>query len=151
MENLIFPTLVSFLHSLFTVIWIGGLTTLGLVVMPTARGMKNNPQIAEFLNTVQRRLSPIIWISIAGLGATGVLLARREAAFDGLLSFTSVYSTALSVKHILFGVMVAVAVYRSVVVIRRGVRDTRLSGALIVLNLALGITVLFLSAYTTVI
>jgi len=157
--------LISFLHDFFTVVWIGGLFALALVVLPVAlRTWGRGPETKRLMDAIQRRLSPLVYVSIVGLAVTGVLLARRNPAYGGLFSFTNPYSTVLSLKHILVLLMVAVALLRSVALRTTGQarragqpRDTgqpqpqaleRLRGALLYLNLALGVLVLLLSGFS---
>lgn len=144
--------LVTFLHDLFTVVWIGGLFALALVVLPVALGMwGRGPEVRRLMDAIQRRLSPLVFISILGLAVTGALLARRNPAFRGLFSFDNPYSAALALKHAVVLLMVAVALLRRV-----ALRDAaqppraaveRLKGALLYLNLALGVLVLLLSGF----
>lgn len=107
-------TAVLFFHDLLTVIWVGGLITLGAVVLPAARvafGM--GPQVAVLMNRIQSRLRWLVYAAIAGLIVTGVLLSRGNPEFSGLFVWTDSYSLALSLKHVLVLVMVVIAVVRS--------------------------------------
>jgi len=151
--------LITFFHDLFTVAWIGGLFALALVVLPVAlRTWGRGPETKRLMDAIQRRLSPLVYVSIVGLAVTGVLLARRNPAYGGLFSFANPYSTVLSLKHILVLLMVAVALLRSVALRTTGQpRDAgqpqrqaleRLRGALLYLNLALGVLVLLLSGFS---
>lgn len=142
--------LVIFLHDLFTATWIGGLIALGLVVLPSARKVLGaGPQTKKLLETIQKRLSVFIYVSIGGLVVTGLLMANRSPAFQGLLSFGSAYSTALAIKHLLVLTMIAVALYRSLVLGRRSgppsPAQEKLSAGLLFLNIILGVAVLLLS------
>ena len=144
--------IVTFLHDLFTAVWIGGLITLGLTVLPAARQvLGKGPQMKELLATIQKRLSVLVYVSIVGLILTGVLQAQRNPAFEGLFAFGNAYSTALSLKHIVVVVMVGVALFRSLVLGRRE-RQTpsqeRLSVGLLLANLVLGILVLLLTGFS---
>ena len=144
--------IVTFLHDLFTAVWIGGLITLGLTVLPAARQvLGKGPQMKELLAAIQKRLSVLVYVSIVGLILTGVLQAQRNPAFEGLFAFGNAYSTALSLKHIVVVVMVGVALFRSLVLGRRE-RQTpsqeRLSMGLLLANLVLGILVLLLTGFS---
>ena len=100
--------LVTFFHDLFTVAWLGGLFTLALVVLPTALGVwGRGPETRRLMDGIQRRLSPIVYVSIVGLAITGALLARRNPAYGGLLSFANPYTTIVSIKHLLMLAMAA--------------------------------------------
>ena len=80
--------LVTFLHDLFTAVWIGGLITLGLSVIPTAKKvLGKGPQTKKFVDAIQKRLSVLVYVSIVGLLLTGLLQANRSPAFQGLFNF----------------------------------------------------------------
>jgi len=144
--------LVTFLHDLFTAIWIGGLITLALVVLPSAKqALGKGPQTKGLLDAIQKRLSLLVYVSIVGLWVTGILLSRRSPGFQGLFQFGTTYSTVLSLKHLLVLAMVAVTLVRSVALGRRRQPLTpsqeKLSMALLMVNVALGILVLLLTGF----
>jgi uncharacterized membrane protein len=146
-------TVVAFFHDFFTVVWIGGLFTLALIVLPAAKkAWGPGPQVKQLLEAIQKRLSPLVYVSIVGLLLTGVLLARRNPAFGGLFSFANPYTASLAIKHLLMLAMVAVTLVRSVALRPRGrprtPREEKLSLALLLVNAALGLLVLLLSALT---
>lgn len=108
------PAVIIFFHDLFTVMWIGGLITLGLIVLPSARkALGTGPQMQRLMATIQDRLRWFIYASIVGLVLTGILLARRSGQFQGFFSWGDTYSFALSLKHVFVLAMVAVALTRS--------------------------------------
>ncbi len=146
--------LVTFLHDLFTAIWIGALFALLVAVLPGLRqALGMGPQLKKTMDAIQRRLSVAVYISMAGLWVTGVLLARRASAFQGFLSFADPYSTYLSLKHILVIAMVVISLYRSIALVRRGGAPTpaqeKVKTGLLIVNLLFGIAVLLLSGLTT--
>jgi uncharacterized membrane protein len=84
--------LITFLHDLFTTAWIGGLITLALAVMPALRTTLGvNPQSRKLMDVIQARLSPLIYVSMASLVITGLLMSRQATAFQGLFSFANTY------------------------------------------------------------
>ena len=146
-------TAVTFLHDLFTAIWIGGLLTLGLSVLPAIRqSLGAGPQTKQLMSAIQRRLSVAVYVSIVVLAVTGLLLGNRAPAYQGLFSFANPYSAVLSVKHVVVLAMVAIALLRSLALGRMGTlqaaKREKLSAALLFLNIALGVLVLLLSAYS---
>jgi uncharacterized membrane protein len=152
MPNTIILALVIFLHDLFTAVWIGGLITLGIAVLPAARkALGMGPQTRNLMQAIQKRLSTLVYVSIVGLVLTGLLMANRAPAFQGMFSFANAYSTALSLKHILVLIMIIVSLYRSLVLgrINNSSQPSRekLNGALLFLNIGLGLAVLFVSGY----
>ncbi len=145
--------IVTFLHDLFTAVWIGGLITLGLTVLPSAKKVLGmGPQTKKLMDAIQKRLSVLVYVSIVVLMLTGMLQANRNPAFQGLFSFGNSYSTVLTFKHILVLVMVAVALYRSLVLGRRSGPSTpsqeKLSAGLLFLNIILGVAILLLTGFS---
>jgi len=144
--------IMTFLHDLFTAVWIGGLITLGLTVLPAAKQvLGKGPQMKKLMDRIQDRLSTLVYISIVGLILTGVLLGNRTPAFNGLFRFGNRYSTVLTVKHLFVVAMIAVTLVRSLVLGRRPGPSTpsqeKLSVLLLLINVALGVVVLLLSGF----
>ncbi|MBE2238281.1 MAG: CopD family protein [Caldilineaceae bacterium] len=143
--------LVIFLHDLFTAIWVGGLITLGLTVLPAAKKMLAGAQTRQFMDAILQRQSVLVYISILGLVVTGAMQANRTPAFQGLFGLGNAYTTALTVKHILVAVMIVVALLRSLGLRRRSTSPSpfqeKLSIRLLFLNLLLGVAVLLLSGF----
>jgi len=145
---------ITFLHDLFTAVWVGGLITLGITVLPSAKKVLGmGPQTKKLMDAIQKRLSVLVYVSIVGLVLTGFLQANRSPVFQGLFSFGNPYSTVLTLKHILVLAMIAVALYRSLVLGRRSGPSTpsqeKLSAGLLFLNIVLGVAVLLLSGFST--
>ena len=143
---------VTFLHDLFTAIWVGGLITLGITILPSARRVLGaGPQTRKLMDAIQKRLSVLVYVSIVGLAVTGILLGNRSPAFQGLLRFGNAYSAMLALKHILVLAMVAVALIRSLALGRgRGPQkpaQEKLSAGLLFLNVALGVLVLLFTGF----
>lgn len=142
--------MVTFLHDLFTAVWIGGLITLGITVLPSARKvLGSGPQTKKLMDAIQKRLSVLVYASIVVLAVTGMLLSNRAPAFQGLFRFDNPYATALGIKHVLVLAMTAIALYRSLFLGRRGQASTptreKVSAGLLFANMLLGIGVLFVT------
>jgi uncharacterized membrane protein len=153
MSKQIVFAIVTFLHDLFTAVWIGGLITLGITVLPSARKvLGTGPQTKKLMDDIQKRLSVLVYVSIVGLVLTGMLQANRNPSFQGLFSFANVYSTTLALKHLLVVAMIAVMLYRSLVLGRRSGPLTpsqeKLSAGLLFLNILLGVGVLLLTGFS---
>ncbi len=152
-KQLVF-TIVLFVHNLCTVLWVGGMMALGFTVIPSAKQVLGmGPQTKKLMDSIQKHLSRIVYVCIVLLIATGLLMAKRSPAFQGLFHFGNPYATALSVKHILTILMVAIALVRSIVLGPKegpaAQQQEKLKNALLFVNIALGLVVLFLSAYCT--
>ena len=150
--NTIVFALVTFLHDLFTAVWIGGLITLGLTVLPSAKKvLGKGPQIKKLLDTIQKRNRVLVYVSMIGLVLTGFLQSNRSPAFQGLFSFGDVYATILSIKHILVIAMIAVSLYRSLALAHTSTpAQEKLKATLLILNIVFGVGVLLLSGFVAV-
>ncbi len=144
--------LMEFLHNLFTVFWIGGLFTLVFVVMPAIKktvGM--NPDTKKIVGAIKNRLNKIVWISIAGLALTGIPLSISSGPtlFTGFFSLANTYSLLLTLKHIVFILMVIIVIVRGFVLPKASgmapQKNERLSLSLMMINVALGFIVLLVS------
>jgi uncharacterized membrane protein len=145
--------LVTFLHDLFTVVWVGGMITLALVVLPSARKVLGmGPETRKLMDAIQKRLRVFVYVSIVGLLLTGFLLSRRSAVFQGLFHFGNAYSAVLGVKHVLTVLMIGVAVGRSRILGETGkppdAARGKLKAGLLLLNVVLGVAVLVLSGFS---
>jgi uncharacterized membrane protein len=142
--------LVTFLHDLFTAVWVGGLITLGIAVLPAARtALGAGPDTQKLMTAIQKRLSVLVYVSILGLWVTGLLLSRRAPAFQGLFRAGNAYSAVLAAKHVLVALMVAIALLRSLA-LKGAQKQVKLKMALLMLNMALGIGALLLSGFSAV-
>ena len=142
--------LVTFLHDLFTAVWIGGLITLGLTVMPSVKKiLGKGPETKKLMDTIQKRNSVLVYASMVGLVLTGLLQANRSSAFLGLFSLGNTYSAFLAVKHILVLAMIVIALYRSLALSKTNTHaQEKLKAALLILNIVFGVSILLLSGLT---
>lgn len=143
--------LVTFLHDVFTAVWMGGLFVTVLSVMPAVReALGPVPQVKKVMQAYQKRQSVWVYVSMAGLVITGLLMGNRSGQYLGLFGFGNVYTGVLSVKHILVLALIASTLYRTLVLGRAAgplppARE-RLNRQLLLLNVALALGVLFASA-----
>jgi uncharacterized membrane protein len=149
-KEIIFP-LISFLHDLFTAIWIGGMFTLGVSVLPAVKKhLGSGPQTKGLAKAIQKKHSLWVYISMVGLVLTGILMSNRSPDFYGLFSFQNVFSTLLTIKHILVLIVIGISLYRTLVLgsnkRQPSPQGEKLSGVLLLLNIFLGTGVLLLSA-----
>ena len=151
--QIVVPVLVTFLHDLFTAIWIGGLIVLGVTVIPVIRRQKQ--QTKELSKNIQKRLNNIVLISIVGLWITGMLLANRSTSFTGLFSTSNTYSLAMAIKHSLVIIMTVLSLARTWLVVRTKKATEpsmeKVGAIMLFCNIIVGIAVLLLSAYTAII
>lgn len=156
MQNIIVFGLIRSLHDLFTAFWIGGMAASAFALMPALRNKDKDPSKASnFQVKYQEKLSVLALISILVLWITGLLLGRQSGGLTGLFSFSTTYQTLLSIKHLIILVMVAIAIYRRFGLGRKIETFTpsnrKLYGVLLLINTLLGIVVIFLSGFSSVI
>ncbi len=155
---IIAPVLISFLHDLFVVLWIGGMLALAFTVLPAIRKVLGKSKETQKLTTlIKKKLSILTYISMVGLIITGIFMSRKaelSGLYTGFLSFGTEYSTLLSIKHLLYFLMIFLSLFRSLIVDRiknfTPEQKQKLSMLTLMLNILAGLTVLFLSAYTSV-
>jgi uncharacterized membrane protein len=102
---------IYWLHMLATVIWIGGLTTLSLIILPAARKTLTGSSYSAFLGLVTQRLQWIGWLSLAVLTATGMFQMSANPNYHGVLAISNPWAVAILLKHIVIVIMVAAGVY----------------------------------------
>ena len=155
-DKFVIIAIMTFLHDLFTAIWIGGMLTLGLSVFPSIKKVLGmGPETKQLIETIQKRLSKIVYVSIIGLFISGAVKAKLTPDFLGLVNFGNTYSMILGIKHILVIIMVVIAVLRSQVVGRNikgpNPKIVKTKAVMLMLNMLLGVIVLLLSGFSTVI
>ena len=143
--------IIRFLHNLFTVVWIGGLAFMVLTMMPSFKKvLGKNPQANSLTNAITRRHRIPIYISIAGLFITGLLLGKSNADYLGFMRFGNLYSSLTAVKHIIAFAMVFIAVFRSILFGKKDIKmspgQNKFSMLLIITNFFFGLLILLLSS-----
>lgn len=101
-------TLVFWLHMLATVAWLGGLSAVGLLVLPAARRSLKPEAQAALLDAIQRRLEPLGWFCLALLAATGMFQLSENRDYAGFLASNSPWAMAILIKHLLYLSMLGV-------------------------------------------
>ncbi len=100
-------------HMVATVVWIGGIVFMALVITPAAA---REPGVVNILGAIQRRFAPIANLSLVVLIVTGMIQLTSSSHYTGFLSFTSLWAVAILLKHLTVGVMIAAALYMSLVI-----------------------------------
>jgi len=155
---IIAPILINFLHNVFTALWIGGMLTLAFTVLPAMRKVLGKSKETQALNSmIKKKLSVLTYISIVGLIITGLLMSNRavlSGLSTGFLSFGNEYSILMSIKHLLYFVMIFLSLFRSQIVDRvkkfTPEQKQKLNMLTLLLNILAGLAVLFLSSYVSV-
>jgi uncharacterized membrane protein len=104
-------TAAYWLHMLATVTWIGSLAALALIVLPAAQRVLDNKAFADLLTEIQKRLEPLGWFCLALLVGTGMFQLSVNQSYQGFLAIHNSWAVAILIKHILFGLMIAVSAY----------------------------------------
>lgn len=95
-----------FFHLIATIVWVGGLVTLAILVIPAAqRVMGTNPPMETFLAEIRRRFFPLTNFALVVLVATGLIQMAGDEQYDGMLQFTNEWSRAILLKHVAVGGM----------------------------------------------
>ena len=122
--------LTFWLHLLATVTWVGSLSAISFLILPTMKSALNPEIQLVFIEAMQKRLEPIAWFSMSLLLATGLFQMSVNPHYDGFLSTSTQWSLAILTKHILGIIMVVVsaiqtwevipAIRRAIVLSRKG-------------------------------
>jgi uncharacterized membrane protein len=100
------------LHMAATVAWVGGLTFQSLLLPSLTRSLEPLTR-ARFYEALSRRFQPIALLSLAILVFTGLSQMAAHPSYAGILEINGRWAQAILVKHLAFGVMVAVAGYQT--------------------------------------
>jgi len=143
---------VSFLHDLFAVIWLGNLLITYFSIIPTAREVLGpGPEVKKFMTAYQKRQGRFGMASMVGLAVTGMMMAKQNPEFAHLFSTANTFSLVLTIKHLMVIASFGIALYSSLV-LGRGKPDPKkekLSGQLLTVNVVLVFLILFASAWIT--
>jgi uncharacterized membrane protein len=104
-------TLAYWLHMLATIAWVGGLAALAILVFPAARQTLEPKAYADLLGSIQRRLDPLGWFSLALLAATGLIQMSANPNYSGFLAITNRWAVAIFLKHLIIIAMVGISAY----------------------------------------
>lgn len=156
-----------FVHLIATVIWVGGLATLLLLVVPAARKtLGEQAQTHAFWRMIRKRFVPWTNFALVVLLLTGFIQMSGDEHYEGMLQFGNEWSVAMLLKHlaflgmILFGLLLqfgtAPALERAQLLADHGKGDpaeaarlTRRETILTWITLLFGVAVLAFTAWAT--
>ncbi|MHA1227373.1 MAG: hypothetical protein ACTSPV_11575 [Candidatus Hodarchaeales archaeon] len=152
MSNPIIFTLIKFLHDVASAMWIGGLIAMVFVILPsTKKTFGVGKERKAFMDIVMKKMSLLVYISIPILFVTGLFIGKASGLYIGILSLGNEYSTLTTIKHVLYALMIVIAIFRSQIMGKwpklGAKKQEKLSASLLFINLGIGLVVLFLSAY----
>jgi uncharacterized membrane protein len=110
-------TIIYWLHMLATTVWIGGIATTVLLVLPVAKTNLAPGDFSDLLRGLKRRLDPLAWLSLVVLLVTGMFQMSASPYYQGFLTINNTWSRAILLKHILFLIVIAVSAYLTWVLI----------------------------------
>ena len=146
------------LHLTATVVWIGGITSVLFIVIPSAKQVLGG-ESSKLMGEISKRFVPLANYSIILLIVTGLALTGFNKHFLGIGNFGNNWTLTLTLKHILVLGMMVVHFYRGLVLTPRIARTEsatektslqKFSLNLVRVNFCLGILVLLLSGITAV-
>ena len=146
------------LHSITTVIWIGGMFFILFIALPSAKQVLG-AEAGKLMGQISKRFAPIANYSIIVLIVTGIALTATNKQFSGIGNFGNNWTLVLIIKHLLVVLMVAVHFYRGLILAPKvAKRDPsskkaslqKLSLNLVKVNLCLGLIVLLFSGIISI-
>src|SRR3972149_2704921 len=87
------------LHSMATVVWLGGITFILFIVIPSAKQVLG-AEAVKLMGVISKRFTPIANYSIILLIVTGVVLTAVNEQFLGIVNLGNNWSLGLIGKHI---------------------------------------------------
>ena len=111
MNYLILTSLINFLHLFATVAWFGAMTTNAFILLPSAREALEPPIAGKLMGAVMKRFRVLVYTSIGVLIVTGIGMTRINPRGLGFMEFDNLWSTILSIKHILTIIIVVLVIY----------------------------------------
>ena len=154
-------TVLTWIHLLSAVVWIGGIFFILFVALPVAK--KTLEQPGKLMGAIGKRFVPMANISIPLIFITGIFMSLSSHTFSDSVSLNSLWSRMLLIKILMALVMASIHFYRGLVLTPKIARLTtesglperigklqRLSLNLVKTNFALGTTVLFLTGMLSV-
>ncbi|MCB2221743.1 MAG: DUF4149 domain-containing protein [Bacteroidetes bacterium] len=111
MDNLFVKTLLSVIHNLATVIWIGGMFVNMLVFMPTTKKVLDPSNAGKLMQAIMKRFRIVVYTSIVILGVTGIPLKIVNPNYIYIINFENQWEIISFVKHIFYGLLTVLAIY----------------------------------------
>lgn len=109
--KLVLLSVLNWLHLVAVVVWIGGMVTNYLTLLPSARESLEPPVMGRLMGSMMRRSRRLVYASIIVLLVVGVIMMLLNKEYLGLLDFGSFWSAVLLIKHIFIGILVIVVIY----------------------------------------
>lgn len=101
--------LTFWLHLLATVTLIGSLAATSVLILPAAKRTLQPIDQLAFIESVEKRLEPVIWFCLSLLIVTGLFQMSVNVHYNGFLATSTQWSLSLLIKHVLVVVMIVVS------------------------------------------
>jgi uncharacterized membrane protein len=146
------------LHSMAAVVWIGGITFILFIAIPSAKQVLGL-EAGKLMGDISNRFTPIANYSIVFLIVTGAVLTLVNGRFLEIGNLSNSWSLGLIMKYVLVLGMVAVHFYRGLVLAPRIARTApatekaslqKISLNLVKLNFCLGVAALLFSGIISI-
>ncbi len=163
LNSLFLLGIINWFHLFATVVWIGGITTNFLVLLPSIRKVLDPPTTGKLMEVVMRRFRVLIYISIGVLIVTGIFMNIFNENYQGFMQFGNLWALITLIKHILTIVFIILAIYvfeglfpKLSMLAKKGpspdlLRLQKLQLNLLITSFILGIVILFLTGLVTAI
>src|SRR3990170_7467370 len=102
------------LHLIATVIWIGGITFILFIAIPSSKQVLG-AESGKLMGEISKRFTPLANYSIVLLFVSGIVLAGLNKQFSVVRTLESNWTMALTLKLVLFFSMTAIHFYRGLV------------------------------------
>ena len=99
------------IHMVATVVWLGGLVTVALFILPFLQRSLKIDERENILNIIQNKLNPLGWMCLFILTATGMFQMSEHSSYQGFLSINNDWAIAIFIKHFFIGLMVVAMSY----------------------------------------
>lgn len=110
-SELVLLSVLNWLHLIAIVVWIGGMVTNYLTLLPSARESLDPPVMGRLMGAVMKRSSRLVYISIAVLLVTGVIMMSLNKEYLGPLDLGNLWTVILLVKHVFVAILIILGVY----------------------------------------
>src|SRR4030067_1819444 len=146
------------IHLVATVLWIGGILFIIFIAIPSSKQVLG-AESGKLMGEISKRFTPLANYSIVLLFVSGIVLAGLNKQFSVVRTLESNWTMALTLKLVLFFSMTAIHFYRGLVLapkIMRTATQTEKAALqnlfinLVKMNLTLGLSVLLLSVFISV-
>ena len=106
-------TISYWIHLLATVVWLGGMVSVALFILPYVQNKLPLEEREPILSKLQVTLNSIGWFCVFLLAGTGLFQMSAHPSYQGFLAIDNNWAIAILIKHILIIVMVIAMGYLS--------------------------------------